>query len=75
MWESRAARFFRAKQMMPPGCHDCPEAAVCQGACVLYWREAGLAELGGTADGRPPLPPGFGTGPAPETAARVPLLE
>jgi len=56
VWQSRAARFFRAKQMMPPGCHDCPEAAVCQGACVLYWREVGLAELGGPADGRPPLP-------------------
>ena len=59
VWESRAARFFRAKQMMPPGCHDCPEAAVCQGACVLYWREVGLAELGGPPEARPPLPPGF----------------
>jgi radical SAM protein with 4Fe4S-binding SPASM domain len=60
VWESRAARFFRAKRMMPPGCRDCPEAAVCQGACVLYWREVGLAELGGPPEARPPLPPGFG---------------
>jgi radical SAM protein with 4Fe4S-binding SPASM domain len=59
VWESRAARFFRAKQMMPPGCHDCSEAAVCQGACVLYWREVGLAELGAPPEARPPLPPGF----------------
>jgi radical SAM protein with 4Fe4S-binding SPASM domain len=60
VWQSRAARFFRAKQMMPPGCHDCPEAAVCQGACVLYWREVGLGELGGSPEARPPLPRGFG---------------
>jgi radical SAM protein with 4Fe4S-binding SPASM domain len=60
VWQSRAARFFRAKRMMPPGCPDCPEAAACQGACVLYWREQGLEELGGASDSRPPLPPGFG---------------
>jgi radical SAM protein with 4Fe4S-binding SPASM domain len=59
VWRSRAARFFRAKQMMPATCRGCPEAAACQGACVLYWREVGLAELGGRSDGRPPLPDGF----------------
>jgi radical SAM protein with 4Fe4S-binding SPASM domain len=59
VWESRAARFFRAKQMMPSSCQGCPEAAACQGACVLYWREVGLAELGGEPDARPPLPDGF----------------
>jgi radical SAM protein with 4Fe4S-binding SPASM domain len=63
VWRSRAARFFRAKQMMPAACHGCPEAAACQGACVLYWRERGLAELGGRPDGRPPLPEGFAAGP------------
>ena len=56
---SRAARFFRAKVMMPAPCRGCPDAAVCQGACVLYWREVGLAELGGSPCGRPPLPEGF----------------
>ena len=60
VWQSRAARFFRAKQMMPVSCAGCGEAAFCQGACVLYWREAGLGELGGSAADRPPLPPGFG---------------
>jgi radical SAM protein with 4Fe4S-binding SPASM domain len=59
IWQSRAARFFRAKEMMPPGCRGCPEAPVCQGACVLYWREVGLAELGGPSGARPPLPAGF----------------
>ena len=60
IWRSREARFFRAKEMMPPGCRSCPEAAVCQGACVLYWREVGLGELGGPPGARPPLPAGFG---------------
>jgi radical SAM protein with 4Fe4S-binding SPASM domain len=60
VWQSRAARFFRAKQMMPSSCRGCGEAAFCQGACVLYWRETGLGELGGSASDRPPLPPGFG---------------
>jgi radical SAM protein with 4Fe4S-binding SPASM domain len=59
IWQSRAARFFRAKEMMPPTCRGCPDAAVCQGACVLYWREVGLAELGGSPCDRPPLPEGF----------------
>jgi radical SAM protein with 4Fe4S-binding SPASM domain len=59
IWQSRAARFFRAKEMMPPGCASCPEAAACQGACVLYWREVGLAELGRPRDARPRLPEGF----------------
>lgn len=61
IWQSRAARFFRAKRMMPASCAGCAEAAACQGACVLYWREVGLVELGGTASDRPPLPAGFGS--------------
>jgi radical SAM protein with 4Fe4S-binding SPASM domain len=64
VWQSAPARFFREKRMLPPGCGGCPDAAACQGACVLYWRGVGLAELGGDAAGRPPLPPGF-RGPAP----------
>jgi radical SAM protein with 4Fe4S-binding SPASM domain len=60
VWRSRAARFFRAKRMAPPSCAGCAEAPLCQGACVLYWREIGLAELGGSSEARPPLPPGFG---------------
>jgi radical SAM protein with 4Fe4S-binding SPASM domain len=59
VWQSRAARFFRAKEMMPPSCQRCAEAAHCQGACVLYWRATGLAELGGAENERPPLPAGF----------------
>ena len=60
VWRSRAACFFREKRMMPQRCHGCGEASYCQGACVLYWREVGTAELGGARDERPPLPEGFG---------------
>ncbi len=62
IWQSRAARHFRQKQMMPPGCHACPNREFCQGACPLYWREIGLTELGGSARDRPPLPEGFACG-------------
>ena len=72
VWQSRAARFFRDKRMMPASCAGCPEAAVCQGACVLYWREAGLAELGGSAAGRPPLPAGWRGGELPAGPAAAP---
>jgi radical SAM protein with 4Fe4S-binding SPASM domain len=64
VWQSRAARFFRAKDMMPKGCESCPEAAACQGACVLYWREKGVAELGRGDAFRPRLPEGFRATPA-----------
>lgn len=59
VWGSRAARFFRRKEMMPPGCRTCANNAFCQGACPLYWREMGLAELGGASGDRPPMPEGF----------------
>jgi radical SAM protein with 4Fe4S-binding SPASM domain len=61
VWRSRTARFFREKRMLPARCAGCAEAAFCQGACVLYWREVGLSELGGSASERPPLPDGFRT--------------
>jgi hypothetical protein len=53
--------------MMPPGCESCAEAAACQGACVLYWRERGLGELGRPVESRPRLPPGFRAAPAART--------
>jgi radical SAM protein with 4Fe4S-binding SPASM domain len=69
VWESRSARFFRAKRMMPRGCEACPDAAACQGACVLYWREKGTGELGRAAEARPRLPEGFRSAPSPRTAS------
>jgi radical SAM protein with 4Fe4S-binding SPASM domain len=62
IWRSPAARFFRGKEMKPPGCAGCPEAEVCQGACVLYWRQVGTAELGRGCDDRVQLPAGFDGG-------------
>jgi len=62
IWRSRSARFFHHKAMSPASCRGCGERAICQGACPLYWREVGLAELGGTAEERPPMPAGFGGG-------------
>ncbi len=59
VWQSKAARFFRKKQMMPPSCKGCANAEFCQGACTLYWREAGLRELGGDDADRPPAPEGW----------------
>ena len=50
IWQSAAARFFREKRMIPPLCEPCPDRAACQGACCLYWREVGLAEIGGTPE-------------------------
>ncbi len=64
VWQSRAARFFRAKAMMPRGCESCADAAACQGACVLYWRERGVAELERDDGSRPRLPDGFRSAPA-----------
>jgi len=58
IWQSPHARFFREKRMMPSHCAGCADADTCQGACVLYWRATGCAELGGDACALPPLPPG-----------------
>jgi radical SAM protein with 4Fe4S-binding SPASM domain len=56
VWASSSARYLREKRMMPPRCAECPDAAACQGACVLYWRAVGLGELGAPRGARPPLP-------------------
>jgi radical SAM protein with 4Fe4S-binding SPASM domain len=48
IWRSAGACHFREKRMMPPGCAGCADADACQGACVLYWRAAGCAELEAT---------------------------
>lgn len=47
LWNGAEARSIRAKDEAPAGCRACEHLAVCQGACPLYWRRAGLAELGG----------------------------
>ena len=41
VWNKREARYWRNKEFLPPGCRDCEFAALCCGACPLYWDERG----------------------------------
>ncbi|HOT74361.1 MAG TPA: radical SAM protein [Candidatus Wallbacteria bacterium] len=41
IWSSRAARYFRNKEFMPPVCGGCDKKNICQGACPLYWDACG----------------------------------
>jgi radical SAM protein with 4Fe4S-binding SPASM domain len=48
VWNRRAARYWRRKEFLPPGCRDCDLADLCCGACPLYWDERGdFDELAG----------------------------
>jgi len=47
IWGSKPARRFRAKEHVPAACMACENVEVCQGACILYWREVGMNELPG----------------------------
>jgi radical SAM protein with 4Fe4S-binding SPASM domain len=41
VWNRQAAKYWRKKEFLPPGCRDCEFAALCCGACPLYWDERG----------------------------------
>lgn len=41
IWNSPAARYWREKKFLPPGCKGCELAYLCHGACPLYWDEQG----------------------------------
>ncbi|MDD2709847.1 MAG: radical SAM protein [Verrucomicrobiae bacterium] len=45
VWESARARALRQKEFAMPLCRKCPDFALCQGACPLYWRHFGFGEL------------------------------
>jgi len=45
VWRSRRATQFRDKFLAHPACRACPDFAVCNGACPLYWRQMGFDEL------------------------------
>jgi radical SAM protein with 4Fe4S-binding SPASM domain len=46
IWNRRAAKYWRRKEFLPPGCRDCDLAELCCGACPLYWDERGdFAEI------------------------------
>jgi radical SAM protein with 4Fe4S-binding SPASM domain len=39
VWDRRAAKYWREKEFLPPGCRACEYAQLCCGACPLYWDE------------------------------------
>lgn len=41
IWQRRAAKYWRNKEFLPPGCRKCELAELCCGACPLYWDERG----------------------------------
>jgi radical SAM protein with 4Fe4S-binding SPASM domain len=41
---SPAARYWKEREYVPPGCRECPDVDVCAGACPLYWDAAGNFE-------------------------------
>jgi radical SAM protein with 4Fe4S-binding SPASM domain len=47
VWNRRSAKYWRNKEFLPPGCKACEYAALCCGACPLYWDEQKtFAEIG-----------------------------
>jgi radical SAM protein with 4Fe4S-binding SPASM domain len=45
VWDSARARQFRDKFLAHPECKECEYFKICNGACPLYWRTMGFAEL------------------------------
>jgi radical SAM protein with 4Fe4S-binding SPASM domain len=45
IWTARRAEHFRDKALAHPECRKCEHFAICNGACPLYWRQLGFAEL------------------------------
>ncbi len=45
IWRSKRATQFRQKFLAHPQCRSCEHFQICNGACPLYWREMGFAEL------------------------------
>ena len=45
IWRNAKSRAYRDKQGAHPKCRACEHFHICHGACPLYWREQGFAEL------------------------------
>ncbi len=45
VWNSVQGKWLREKRFAPESCQTCEDFALCQGACPLYWRHFGCAEL------------------------------
>lgn len=41
VWSSRAARYFRNREFIPPACDGCELREICAGGCPLYWDASG----------------------------------
>jgi radical SAM protein with 4Fe4S-binding SPASM domain len=52
IWRSRAARYWREREYVPPPCRGCADVDVCAGACPLYWDAAGSFDEIPRADAR-----------------------
>ncbi|MBN1241194.1 MAG: radical SAM protein [Spirochaetales bacterium] len=48
-WFSERAAWIKAKRFAPESCRSCDSFVACQGACPLYWRVVGTAEIEGRA--------------------------
>ena len=53
IWTARRAEDFRNKALAHPECRNCEHFAICNGACPLYWRQLGFAELSDRQGFRP----------------------
>ncbi|MBC2717732.1 MAG: radical SAM protein [Desulfobacteraceae bacterium] len=45
IWQSDKAKIYRDKRFAYPGCRECDNFHICNGACLLYWRQVGFDEL------------------------------
>ncbi|NLE00419.1 MAG: radical SAM protein [Fibrobacter sp.] len=45
IWNDNCTTFFRNKSEAPSQCFSCDNFALCNGACPLYWKNCGTAEL------------------------------
>ena len=45
IWFSERSSYFKHKHFAPARCSTCETFVACQGACPLYWKHAGEAEL------------------------------
>jgi radical SAM protein with 4Fe4S-binding SPASM domain len=45
VWFGKQGQFLREKHAAHPGCRECEDFAVCHGACPLYFKVHGYAEL------------------------------
>jgi radical SAM protein with 4Fe4S-binding SPASM domain len=45
IWQNKKARQYRCKEFNHPGCQQCEEFAICNGACPIYWQQIGYDEI------------------------------